>query len=229
MDHKIRVKHKSKSVNVISDDASSKLLIPNREIVGRDGAEDMPSEIDTQSERTPSSAPPVGHNIIVSSSSAADEPTPVLNQTVDDHASEHMDIKPVKKKTLSPSAAVASANKTAPTTSVPLANSVSQDDPADSAPADAIGAKSVPGAQKAIEPSAPDTTKRDHEIQDMIDSRQYFVPIDAVARRRSIKVSIGLTVLVLLLGIILIDFMLDSGTILLLQKIPHTHFFSAIS
>ncbi len=52
------------------------------------------------------------------------------------------------------------------------------------------------------------------------------MPIDAIARKRSIKVSMVLTILVLALAIVLIDLMLDSGTILLVQKIPHTHFFS---
>jgi hypothetical protein len=68
--------------------------------------------------------------------------------------------------------------------------------------------------------------KREKEIQDIISSRQYFVPVDAVARRHSDKISLGMTAFILILGVILIDLLLDTGAILLLQKVPHTHFFS---
>lgn len=81
-------------------------------------------------------------------------------------------------------------------------------------------------AQKGGELSEEDIAKREKEIQDIISSRQYFVPVDAVARRRSDKVSLGLTLLILLLSIALVDLLLDTGAILLLQKVPHTHFFS---
>jgi len=78
----------------------------------------------------------------------------------------------------------------------------------------------------AVEAAAA-AAKRERELEEMIDSRQFFVPINAVARKHSIKVSAGLTLLVLLLAIVLIDLMLDTGMILLVQKIPHTHFFSS--
>jgi hypothetical protein len=69
---------------------------------------------------------------------------------------------------------------------------------------------------------SPDRSK---EAQRYIDSRKFFVPINTAAHKRSVLASAGLTIVVLLLGIVLVDLMLDSGIILLLQKIPHTHFF----
>jgi len=90
---------------------------------------------------------------------------------------------------------------------------------------EATDKKPSPETQKAVEEAAK-AAEREQEIEDYIDKRQFFVPINSVARKRSVKVSAGLTVLVLLLAVVLIDLMLDSGVILLVQKIPHTHFFT---
>jgi uncharacterized membrane protein len=68
--------------------------------------------------------------------------------------------------------------------------------------------------------------KRQQQIDEVIKNHQYFVPIDSVARKKSIKVSLLLTVLAIIFAGLLIDLLLDSGAILLVQKIPHTHFFS---
>lgn len=73
---------------------------------------------------------------------------------------------------------------------------------------------------------AEEEAKRQQELQAYIDNRKYNVPIGAVAQRRSVIISILLTIIVLLLAIVLVDLMLDSGIILLLTKLPHTHFFS---
>jgi hypothetical protein len=70
-------------------------------------------------------------------------------------------------------------------------------------------------------------TKREHELDDMINSHKYYVPIDAIGRKRSIKVSILLTIVAVLLGLILVDFLLDAGSILLSHNVPHTHFFGS--
>lgn len=85
--------------------------------------------------------------------------------------------------------------------------------------------KPNPETQKAIEEAAA-AEKREHELEAYIDSHQFFVPINAVARKRSIKHSFLMTIVVFLLGVVLIDLMLDSGLILLAEKIPHTHFFT---
>lgn len=85
--------------------------------------------------------------------------------------------------------------------------------------------KPNPETEKALAEAAA-AEKRQHELEALIDSKQFYVPINAVAQKKSIKVSSVMTVLVFLLAVVLVDLMLDSGTILLVQKIPHTHFFT---
>jgi hypothetical protein len=68
--------------------------------------------------------------------------------------------------------------------------------------------------------------KRLQEIERTIESRKYFVPINTVAQKRSIRVSLILVLLTLLLAVLLIDLMFDSGVILLVNRLPHTHFFN---
>jgi hypothetical protein len=74
--------------------------------------------------------------------------------------------------------------------------------------------------QKALEEA-----KRQQELQGYIENRDFFVPINAIARKRSVEVSIALTFVELLLGLLLLNLMLDAGIIQLLEKIPHTNFF----
>lgn len=81
--------------------------------------------------------------------------------------------------------------------------------------------KDAEETKKAVEQA-----RRDQEVKEYIENKQFFVPINEVARKRSIKVSFGLVLLMAILAVVLIDLMLDSGLILLLQKIPHTNFFS---
>lgn len=85
-----------------------------------------------------------------------------------------------------------------------------------------------PNAQtrKAVE-EAERAAKRKEELESYVNSKKFFVPINAVARKRSIRVSSLLTVFVFLLALVLIDLMVDSGFIFLVQKIPHTHFFTS--
>lgn len=85
--------------------------------------------------------------------------------------------------------------------------------------------KPNPETEKALAEAAA-AEKRQKELEALIDSKQFYVPINAVARKRSIKYSSVMTVAVFLLAIVLIDLMLDTGMILLVQKIPHTHFFT---
>ncbi len=93
-------------------------------------------------------------------------------------------------------------------------------------PDDGEETKESAETRKAVEEAAK-VAKREKELEELIDARKFYVPIKTGEHKRSIKVSFGLTFLILLLAVLLIDLMLDSDTILLLQKIPHTHFFSA--
>lgn len=64
------------------------------------------------------------------------------------------------------------------------------------------------------------------EIEEDIISKSYFLPINTISQKRSIKHSLFLTLILFILALILLDLLLDSGLILIVQKIPHTHFFS---
>lgn len=80
--------------------------------------------------------------------------------------------------------------------------------------------KPNPHAHKASEDA-----KREQEFQKYIDNRDFFVPINAVARKHSLKVGFILIFVEFLLGLFLLNLMLDAGLIHLIEKIPHTNFF----
>lgn len=88
------------------------------------------------------------------------------------------------------------------------------------------GANTKPAKAKAAEHKSLEEAQRQEEIQGYIDRREFFVPINAQARKRSLKVSIALIFVELLLGLFLLNLMLDAGLIYLLEKIPHTNFFN---
>ena len=75
--------------------------------------------------------------------------------------------------------------------------------------------------------AAEEEFKRKSQLQEYMDSKQYFVPINQVAMKKNIRRSLSLVLLVLLLSLVLLDLSLDSGAIYLVQRLPHTHFFSA--
>lgn len=68
---------------------------------------------------------------------------------------------------------------------------------------------------------------REAELDQLAASGKYAVPINAVERKRTTRTSIMLVIVMVLLSVALIDLMLDANMIELVQKLPHTHFFSA--
>lgn len=68
--------------------------------------------------------------------------------------------------------------------------------------------------------------KREEELEGLITSGKYAVPIDAVQRRRSRLHTIVLGLIAVLLAIALLDLVADAGIIDLPSSVPHTHFFS---
>jgi hypothetical protein len=84
--------------------------------------------------------------------------------------------------------------------------------------------EAVDEAKAAKEAEA--AARREGELEKFIDTKQFFVPINKEAQKRSIKVTLWLTALYIVLSLLLINLMLDTGMILLLQKLPHTNFFS---
>jgi hypothetical protein len=82
--------------------------------------------------------------------------------------------------------------------------------------------------KQAVE-AAEAQLKRESELEDLINKREYYVPINARARKRSVHISAAMILVVIILAGALIDLMLDSGMIQLPQNIPHTHFFGGNS
>jgi hypothetical protein len=202
------------------DEDSERLSIPKRTMVNDEKqAGEVPTEIGTKPETSEPLNTTSRNNTLDSDSIKAKQ----------NDGPKFMDTKPLMKKPgIKPNSLEVSSEKpTAPPTeetpkqetepSPDLDNSGSQNDGQDQGEAATQPHKDAQ--------SDPIDEKRAQELQDIIDSHKYFVPIDT-ARQRSIKLSFALTLLVFLLGLALIDLMLDSGTILLLQKVPHTHFYS---
>lgn len=85
--------------------------------------------------------------------------------------------------------------------------------------------KSATPVSKDANPPLEDTNRL-QQIQQYMKARTFFVPINSVAQKKSVKRSAKLLIVMIILSLILIDLMLDSGAILFVQKLPHTHFFS---
>lgn len=208
MDHKTQ-DNGAKKITVEAghpDTSSDKLRITHRPFVTHDKeVDDTPSEISNKPDSKPAPFAHVSHNVIKPLSDFKVDPAPN-----NDKAPKYMDTKPPVKKSVE-----------AEPPKEDQSNTTNQNDTQNTAIAEP-----APAPRKEYEAPVVNDEKREHEIEEIIDSRQYFVPIDAVAHKRSVNVSIILTILIFLLALILVDLMLDSGTILLLQKVPHTHFFS---
>jgi hypothetical protein len=68
--------------------------------------------------------------------------------------------------------------------------------------------------------------KREQELEDMIASGKYAVPINAVQRRRSRAATALLFVLAAVLALVLLDAIVDVGIVHVPSSVPHTHLFS---
>ncbi|HEX7963010.1 MAG TPA: hypothetical protein VF466_00310 [Candidatus Saccharimonadales bacterium] len=191
--------------------AGPKLVIPKRSIIPvSDGSDPAP---------VPAVPPkPVGKSVEPSS---ADLPSPTPAVAAAKSAAE-----PEAEETDAPAPAAVDndhAVNDKPETSE--AADTPGDTDATSDASDAIDADDKSGRPSPHVKKLLEDAKREEEIQKYIDNREFFVPINAVAHKRSIKVSSVLVFVELVLGLVLLDLMLDSGLIDLVQKIPHTHFF----
>lgn len=230
--------------------ASPQLVIPSRPILGRTITVSGPVDDDARTE--PTTAPPLvpPNHTVIAPPKAKPTNAPAKSEVSKQNPTPDKPPRPTEGNPSKPptvSAPPVPSAKEVPAPPVPVDppeaktqgsasasaakveenSDESEEDAASTAPADKP-AQPTQETQKAVEEAAL-ATKRERELEALIDSRQFNVPINAVARKRSIKVSAVLTVLVFLLALVLIDLMLDTGIILLVQKIPHTHFFTSIS
>ena len=219
--------------------SQDQLVIQSRPIIGRPTSVSSPADEAPKQEESPSApvlpsqskrtlivpisdgAPKAEETPAVNAASPADSKAAVANDASKGDASEA----PVAKKVITPPESSTEPDKE---------EAASDDEAAkeDEAAAEAVKtddddkeSKPSPETEKALAEAAA-AEKRVKELEALIDSKQFYVPINAVARKRSIQYSSFMTVAVFLLAIVLIDLMLDTGMILLVQKIPHTHFFT---
>lgn len=74
--------------------------------------------------------------------------------------------------------------------------------------------------------AAEAAAKREEELEGIIASEKYAVPINAVQRRRSRAATALLFFLAVVLAIVLLDAIVDVGIVHVPSSVPHTHFFS---
>jgi hypothetical protein len=87
--------------------------------------------------------------------------------------------------------------------------------------------RDLEAAHNAEEAAAAEAkAKRDTELEELIVSGKYAVPINAVQRRRSRANSILLCIVAILLAAALLDLIADVGIVHVPTSVPHTHFFS---
>lgn len=99
-------------------------------------------------------------------------------------------------------------------------------------PGSAIEAAPVPSDEPAettaasVASAAEADMKLQTELADLTDKKHYFLPVNSVEKRRSrLTTGFGL-LLIIILGLALINFMLDAGFIHIEGVKPLTHFFS---
>ena len=68
--------------------------------------------------------------------------------------------------------------------------------------------------------------KREEELEALIASGKYILPVDALRRKRSRVATIYLCLLALVLAVALFDVVADVGIVKPPSSVPHTHFFS---
>ena len=238
-------------------DDSQRLVIAKRSVINREATTEntTPGDVEATPE-VPRTAPELTPQKSVTITPPADTPTPaapnVATQAAEPSiAQPEADLADTASATdatiaadepdTSPSPATTETTSTAAASPAAPVPPTSPTDPEAAATSDAgmlspkiEATPSVPNGPTPARASAEtrkaleEAEKHEREIQEHIENRDFFVPINSVARKKSIKISFGLTFVVLLLAVVLIDLMLDSGFILLIQKIPHTHFFEVV-
>jgi hypothetical protein len=99
-------------------------------------------------------------------------------------------------------------------------------EPTPSDPESDKGDKGNEASLEAEEAKAAEKAKHDQEVQKLIDSKQYFLPINAVEKRKSKRfVALGI-VLSVILALAWADIALDAGLVQISGVKPVTHFFS---
>jgi hypothetical protein len=153
------------------------------------------------------------------------------DKTIAELAAEKSQPKSAEEPVDKPEAAPEESDKSADSEEAAKVEPGSDSKPADEPPAsDTPDAETVPAEEgktsqetAALEAEA----KKLEAINALAESQQYFLPINAVERRRSLVVSILGLLLIVGLGALLVDLLLDIGFIRLGGIHSLTHFFSS--
>lgn len=88
-------------------------------------------------------------------------------------------------------------------------------------------AQGAPNAEisKVEEAEEARKKKQEEELQKLTDSKQYYLPINTVEKRRSKRIVAGGVLLSVLLAVAWFDIAVDAGLLPSANSIPHTHFF----
>lgn len=86
----------------------------------------------------------------------------------------------------------------------------------------------APGAEAAADQEAKlaEAAKQDAELEKLVETKEYFLPINAVEKRRTKRVVVLGALLSVILALAWVDIALDAGLIQLDNVKPITHFFS---
>jgi len=117
------------------------------------------------------------------------------------------------------------AEGTAKKEATPPEESASDSAPAEGTPEVKRDGEAAISAEEAAVAEAK--AKREEELEELIVSGKYAVPIDAVQRKRSRINTLLLFFLALLLTAVLADAAADAGIVRPPASVPHTHYFSA--
>ncbi|HVX24486.1 MAG TPA: hypothetical protein VG992_04065, partial [Candidatus Saccharimonadales bacterium] len=112
--------------------------------------------------------------------------------------------------------------ETAPDTSETTAETKSDTD----TDTDADAEKTETGPDAAVAAEAAKQAEHDAAMQKLVDSKQYFLPINAVEKRKSKHFVIFGVFLALVLAAAWVDIALDAGIITISHIKPVTHLFS---
>jgi hypothetical protein len=206
------------------------LIIQSRPLMSKEttAATSNSSQAEAPKSDEPSSAPILPSQskraLLVPISDGTDNEASAAEEPVATAKSQPTSVAAAEKTKTTPATAEAKKPAEAPAKD----DAIKPDDADDTEVDDQKDEKPAAETQKALEEAAA-AEKRQEELESLIDSKQFFVPINAVAAKREVKHSAVMTVFVLVLAFILVDLMLDTGVILLVQKIPHTHFFTTSS
>ncbi|HEY4160573.1 MAG TPA: hypothetical protein VGM08_00770 [Candidatus Saccharimonadales bacterium] len=126
------------------------------------------------------------------------------------------------------------AENTAATITPPTSISGAANDPArtgsDGSAADTDEVAKIRDPDAAISAeeaaAAEAKVKREQELEDVIGSGKYTVPVNALQRKRSRTHTILLCILAVVLLLALLDVVFDMGLVNAPHGVPHTHFFS---